>query len=212
MFARRRRLSRLRRLRETLWPSIGLRRSARYMGHRMARLPDTSGSIAAGFAWGAAVSFTPSVGIHIALACLAAWATRTNVVAAALGTFVGEPWTFPFIWAATYKTGVLMLGGEGWSEAPLTALGGLFGDLWGLAGQALGLKEAGEVSWAEFAELGRQVLWPMAVGSVPWAIGVWLFCYLGGRRLLGLYARFRLERLRVRRERAGAPEGDVPNI
>ena len=39
-----------------------------------------------------------------------AFVVRGNYLAAAIGTAVGNPWTFPFIWAGTYRLGSFMLG------------------------------------------------------------------------------------------------------
>ena len=47
---------------------MGFVRMIRYVGHRVGRLPDTPHSISVGFAFGAAISFTPLIGFHIALA------------------------------------------------------------------------------------------------------------------------------------------------
>jgi len=196
---------------------MGVRRTARYAGHRLARLPDTPWAIAGGFAWGAAASFTPFVGLHIVLAALGAWVTRCNLVAAAVGTVVGNPWTFPFIWAAIYKTGALAFGLDATAEPPLASLARLFALLWRLAGEgvrrAAGLAQgdAGP-SWREVGALAEAVLLPMTVGSLPWAIAAWLVFYFAMRRLLVGYRAARSARLALRRERAGAPEDDVPNI
>jgi uncharacterized protein (DUF2062 family) len=218
MFARRTPRSALRRLREALWPSMGFRRAARYAGHRVARLPDSPGAIAGGFAWGAAATCTPFVGLHLLLAAFGAWASRCNLVASALGTTLGNPWTFPFIWAATYQTGSFMLGEEAASEPPLESLAQLFALLWRLAGEAIrsavGLDGAPvpEGAWREAGALAEAVLWPMAVGSAPYALATWLVVYFIGKRALVAYRGRREGRLRARREKAGAPESDVPNI
>ena len=55
-------------------------------------------------------SFTPLVGLHIVLGCLMALIVRGNFLAVAVGTLVGNPWTFPFMWLAGYELGKLMLG------------------------------------------------------------------------------------------------------
>lgn len=217
MFARRRRHGSLRRLREALWPSMGFRRAARYVGHRVARLPGSPAAIAGGFAWGAAASFTPFIGLQFLLAALGAWATRCNVVASAIGTAVGNPWTFPFIWAAIYKTGAIALGLDATVEPPLASLARLFGELWRLAGEGVrrmaGLKlGASDASWREVGVLAEAVLWPMTIGGAPWAVAVWLLSYFAVRRLLAAYQAPRRARRGGRGERAGAPEDDVPNI
>ncbi|MCK5621488.1 MAG: DUF2062 domain-containing protein, partial [Alphaproteobacteria bacterium] len=88
-----------------IWPQIGFRRSMTYVWHRVGRLHGTPHSIAGGFAAGAAVSFTPFVGSHFVLAVLISWLTRGNIVAGLLGTAIGNPWTFPFIWLWIYELG-----------------------------------------------------------------------------------------------------------
>mgnify|MGYP000684032436 CR=1 FL=1 len=105
MFRRRIKPTSFERIRNVLWPRGGWRRSSRYFAHRVARLPGTPYSIASGFAIGAAVSFTPFIGFHFVLSALFSILTRSNLVASLLGTIVGNPWTFPFIWIATYELG-----------------------------------------------------------------------------------------------------------
>ena len=99
-------------LRDYVWPRIGLRRAWRYLMHRMLRIDDTSYGIAAGLACGIAVSFTPFVGFHFVLAALLAWMIRANIIASALGTLVGNPWTLPFFYVFTYEVGKRILGAE----------------------------------------------------------------------------------------------------
>ena len=61
-----------------LWPRRGWTRMALYIQHRLGRLPGTPYRIAAGFACGAAISFTPFLGLHFVLAALGALALRTG--------------------------------------------------------------------------------------------------------------------------------------
>ena len=218
MFARRIRRSALGRLRQALWPSMGFRRAARYAGHRLARLPDSPGAIAGGVAWGAAASFTPFIGVQVLLALAGAWVTRCNLVASALGTAVGNPWTFPFIWAAIYKTGVFILGEDAEAEPPLGSLARLFVLLWRLAGEGvrrivgIGGEPGDPGAWREVAALAEAVLWPMTVGCTPYVLLSWLLVYWVGRRALAGYRRSRQRGAQSRRENAGAPGSDVPNI
>lgn len=218
MFARRIRRSALGRLRQAVWPSMGYRRTARYVGHRVARLPDSPGAIAAGAAWGVAASLTPFIGLQFVLAAVGAWATRSNVVASAIGTAFGNPWTFPFIWAAIYRTGAFVLGEDADAEPPLGSLARLFALLWRLAGEGVGRmvglagEPAAEGAWREVAALAEAVLWPMTVGCLPYVLVSWLLVYFAGRRALAAYRARRESRLRARREKAGASASDVPNI
>jgi uncharacterized protein (DUF2062 family) len=111
LFRRRKKQSFLIKVREFLWPSAGWRRAGHYMKHRLARIDGSPYAIAAGFASGAAVSFTPFVGFHFIFAAIIAWIVRGNILTSAIGTAVGNPWTFPFIWAASYNVGINLLGG-----------------------------------------------------------------------------------------------------
>ncbi len=95
-----------------MWPSAGWRRASSYLKHRIARIDGTPYAIAAGFATGASVSFTPFVGFHFILAGIVAWIVRGNILTSAIGTAVGNPWTFPFIWAVTFQLGTSILGWE----------------------------------------------------------------------------------------------------
>jgi hypothetical protein len=98
------------RLREIVYPRKGLWRGVDYIRKRLHRLPDSPHRIALGFACGAVASFTPFFGFHIVLAAAFGWLLRGNILAAAFGTIVGNPLTFPFIAAASLETGWRILG------------------------------------------------------------------------------------------------------
>lgn len=85
-------------VRELFWPSMGWKRTCIYVKHRLVRLSDTTHKIALGFALGAAVSFSPILGTHFIQAGIFAYLVRANLLAAMIGTFIGNPWTFPFMW------------------------------------------------------------------------------------------------------------------
>ena len=211
VFRRRMPLPLAARVRELIWPSMGYRRAVSYMRWRVIRLPGSAYAIAGGFAWGAAISFTPFIGAHFVLSALLAWATRCNILAAILGTAVGNPWTFPFIWALIYRTGMLMLG-RGMAETPpLETLADLFDSIWRAAGNLIlfvvGLEDGigSTQSGAALLEVMEEVLWPMCVGAVPWVLVAWFVFYLPLRHLVEDYQR-------RRRKSPGAVDGDMPNI
>lgn len=110
MFKRRERLTFWRRVREFFAPAAGWRRVFEYYSHRMKRLPDSPTRIAVGFACGVYVSFTPFFGLHFLAAAALAWVLRANILASAIGTFFGNPVTFPFIAAASIELGSLYFG------------------------------------------------------------------------------------------------------
>ncbi len=104
LFKRRKSLPLHKRTREILWPSMGLRRTGRYFGYRLARLPGSSYSIAAGFAVGIGVSFSPLLGTHVFQCLLFCPLLRVNMLAAMIGTLFANPWTIPLFLALTYET------------------------------------------------------------------------------------------------------------
>jgi uncharacterized protein (DUF2062 family) len=110
MFGSRQKRQLSQRVAEFIWPRSGLKRAWLYLVRRMARAKASPHRIAIGFAAGAFASFTPFIGLHFVLAALVAWILRGNLVASAIGTVVGNPLTFPFIWMASYQLGVLVTG------------------------------------------------------------------------------------------------------
>ena len=83
MFKRREKLSWKKRLSGYLWPQGGWKRYGRFILLKLHRLGGTPRSIAAGFACGAAISFTPFVGFHMILAAATAFLLRGNIIASA---------------------------------------------------------------------------------------------------------------------------------
>ncbi|MFO1068627.1 MAG: DUF2062 domain-containing protein [Geminicoccaceae bacterium] len=175
VFASRRRPPLLQRVRGWLWPHIGWSRAGRYLLMRLQRLPGTPHGIAAGLAAGIAVSFTPLLGLHFLLAFGVAWLAGGNMLAAALGTIVGNPWTFPLIFAAGYELGCRILG---------------------MTPSAMAL--LADLSWDTLIDNAWALFWPMLVGSLPLALFVGLASYL---LLVRVVAAFQ-ERRRQRREAA----------
>lgn len=91
-------------------PQKGWRRGFSYIGRRVQRLPDTPHRIALGFACGVFVSFTPFFTMHFVAGALCALIVRGNVLASALGTFFGNPVTFPVIAGVSLTLGKEILG------------------------------------------------------------------------------------------------------
>jgi hypothetical protein len=106
MFQRKSPLTFLQSMRETVWPSMGWIRTAKYMVHRVLRLSDSPYRIAGGMAAGASISITPIIGTHIVQAFILSFCLRANYFASLVGTVIGNPWTFPFMWWLSYHLGV----------------------------------------------------------------------------------------------------------
>src|SRR5687767_1644493 len=111
LFRRRESESILERMRVSLWPRRSWSRSSRYVVYRLRRLAASPHAVALGFAIGVFAAITPFLGLHMIMASLLAWAIGGSIVAAILGTFAGNPLTYPIFWYMTYEVGNLMLGG-----------------------------------------------------------------------------------------------------
>ena len=123
LFRRRKPLGRWGHVRHTMWPRKGFLRPFVYRAKCALRLRDSAHAIALGIAAGTFISFTPLMGLHIVLACALAYALSGNMVAAALGTAVGNPFTFPAIWLAAHRTGTTLLGRAEGSQSAIENFG-----------------------------------------------------------------------------------------
>jgi len=95
---------------EFFWPRGGWARAARYIQHRLHRLPDPPEKIARGIFAGVFTTFTPFYGLHFLIAASLAWILRGNVIASLLATFFGNPLTYVPIGIAALRTGYWLLG------------------------------------------------------------------------------------------------------
>ena len=110
LFKRRKQLSLAERLRNLIWPARSFERSFRYMILRLWRIKASPHSIALGCAAGVFAIFTPFLGCQMLLAAFLALMFRGSVMASAVGTFAGNPLTYPIIWGSTFGVGNLFLG------------------------------------------------------------------------------------------------------
>jgi uncharacterized protein (DUF2062 family) len=97
---------------------------------------------------------------------------RGSLVASAIGTFFGNPVTFPLMWGASYEIGQLMLGDRAEPQ-------GVAPDL---------LARPWEQLWP--------VLQPMALGSLPLGLMIGCGVYVIVYRIVAAYQAARRERLR----------------
>jgi uncharacterized protein (DUF2062 family) len=110
LFKRRETPGLLARIRESVWPSMGWRRTYHYYRHRIFRGGDSTHRITSGFAIGAAVSFSPFLGTHFLQSLLLAFLFRASAIAAFIGTSFCNPWTIAFIVWSDYKLGKYICG------------------------------------------------------------------------------------------------------
>lgn len=180
-----------------IWPRMGWGRVALYLWHRVGRLHGTPHSIAGGFACGSAVSCTPFIGAHFILAAITSWLSRGNIVAGLIGTGVGNPWTFPFIWWWIYTLGTKMGAGSRATGQEPDFLA-IFTNMPGVAMNAMLNFELDAAYFENF----WSVIWPMMVGSVPTFIVVWLATYLLLKPFVAAYQSRRIARRRRKLKQA----------
>ena len=105
VFRRREKRSFIKFLWEVILSIKGLSRAIEYISIRVKRIPDTPHKISMGVSCGIFASFTPFFGLHFVIAGLLSFLCRGNVVASLIGTFLGNPITFPFITLLNLKLG-----------------------------------------------------------------------------------------------------------
>ena len=186
MFQRRDKINILDKFRTWVWPRSGWRRMILYLSLRLARMPGTSYSIAAGFACGAAVSFTPFVGAHFLLAGILAWIIRANIFVAFLGTIVGNPWTFPVIWIWLYNTGNWVLIRN--SDTTPSKLPDFYSNFTKLLDSLLLFDQT------LILDAAIPVIWPMLVGSIPTSIIIWFMFFIPVKKAIESYQHRRIRK------------------
>lgn len=184
LFRRREAESFLGRMRVHLWPRRSWRRSSRYVVYRLRRLSDSPHAVAIGFAAGVYSAVTPFLGTHMIMAALIAWAIGGSIVAALLGTFVGNPLTYPVFWYSTYEVGNLMLGGT-------------------VAKQRIDLSDG--IFQSSLEQLWP-ILKPMSLGSIPVGLALAALSYVLVKPMVEAYQHRRRREIGLRsgREVLGA--------
>jgi uncharacterized protein (DUF2062 family) len=146
--------------RRFLFPAMGLKRLSRLYRLRLLRLSASNHNIAAGFASGAASSLTPFIGFHFLFGFLIAFFVRGNMLAAGIGTVVGNPFTFPLFFAINYEIGHFILGS------------------FSIDHEAVDIDDyTNASSWLDIGSL-----WPslkaVLIGSIPTSIAAYILFYL----------------------------------
>lgn len=172
-----------------IWPRRSWLRSGQYVTKRILRLTATPHAVAAGVAAGAFTSFTPFMGLHFIFAALFAWLIRGNLLASALGTFVGNPLTFPFIWAAAYNTGQYILHNSATGSGPpdiVFAMKKVMKAVFDFDGRAAS---------AAWQEIWDPLLFPMLVGGMPLGLLCAIPLYFLTRRAAAMFQETRRNKL-----------------
>lgn len=182
-------------IRVSLWPRRSWPRSAKYVSKRILRLTASPHAISAGVAAGVFASFTPLLGLHFLLAFVVAYIIAGNFLAAASGTFFGNPITFPFIWASTYNLGNFILSGETPEESGEEAPG-----LEGVSFFENGISGI----WDAIFGIWNPVIKPMLIGGIPLGIFFGIIAYIITRWAAGIFHAARKKRIAKKAAKAAS--------
>ena len=194
IFARRKKPDWREKLRVAAWPRRSWPRAFRYVGKRTWRIAGSPHSIALGFAFGAFMSFTPLMGLHILIAAGLAWACNSSMIASALGTAVGNPLTFPFIWASSLGLGNWMLGRTNVPVNEKTPVREAF--------KAFDETENVSAAWGIVKNIWEPLLKPMFVGGTPIGLLCAAICYILVRKAVAVFQARRREAISRRLNKA----------
>jgi uncharacterized protein len=136
---------------------------------RFMRLRGTPDEIAKGLALGVFIGLTPTLGFQMIIAIFLAILLRENKLAAALGVWVTNPLTAPFIYTLEYETGRLLLG-------------------------MARVRFPTELSFSTLQAMGWDVLLPLTVGSLIYGIILTPLTYAVTLRLIPLLKTCRIPR------------------
>ena len=125
--------------------------------YKITKIKDFPESVAVGMAWGVAVSFTPLLGFHLIICYLGTWLMKGNLIAATVGTVIGNPWTFPFIFYLDYKIGTTIF---------------------------LNRIDYYEFKISFFVENFESLFYPTLLGSIPLALVMWFLTFYICRNFL----------------------------
>ncbi len=201
MFKRRERRSIFRFFNEVIFSLKGIGRAIEYVGIRLKRIPDTPHKISLGMSCGIFASFTPLFGLHFLIAGLLSYVLRANVLASLIGTFIGNPITFPIITVFNLKLGEWILGSSEYSSVDGGKVFEGFLDFIFLIYKNLFTEgSVGENSGPRINEFLNGVFLPYSLGGIIGGIFVAIISYFLLRPLVATYQKQR-DSLRAKREK-----------
>lgn len=137
-------------------------RLPRRWGHRAAQyvlqFNGTAHQVAGGIGLGMFVAFTPTFGVHMILAFVAATLFRANRAAAVAVVWITNPFTAIPVYLFCYRVGRMFMPGPGFEEVQQR-----LNEVWGTGELDEALDLVGQLR--EMAALGGEILWPATVGG-----------------------------------------------
>tara|TARA_Y200000002_G_scaffold202101_1_gene166747 strand:+ start:213 stop:851 length:639 start_codon:yes stop_codon:yes gene_type:complete len=199
LFKRRERRSVFRFFYEVIFSLKGISRAIEYVGIRLKRIPDTPHKISLGMSCGIFASFTPLFGLHFLIAGLLSYVLRANVLASLIGTFVGNPITFPIITVFNLKIGEWILGSSEYSSDDGGKIFEGFLDFIFLIYKSFFTDGSiGENSVPRMNEFFNGVFIPYSLGGFIFGVIIAIISYFLLRPLVSTYQKKR-DRLKVKR-------------
>lgn len=189
---------------QAFWPRGGWTRAFHYVKHRIRRLPDNPKSIARGVAAGVFVSFTPLFGLHFISAFIAARIVRGNVLAALLGTFFGNPVSFPIIAFSSLQIGHFILGTHFDLAGHSTLVSEFVGAGHDLKHNLFALFTDEVTHWGNLIGFFKRVFLPYLVGGIAPGLIAAVVSYWLSEPVIAAYQKRRRKRLKERLEKLKA--------
>jgi len=191
-----------------VYPRGGLRRAARYVVHRMSRLPDDPHRVARGVFAGSLIGFLPLPGMQFLFAWLFARLIRGNILAALLGTFNTNPITTPFFAVFSLSLGHWILGGD----QPFGAR--MIGRAFARAGEDLwrnfmAIFNEDQMHWGGLLRFWNEVYLPYFIGALLGGGVLSVFAYYVTIPLVRAYQKARAAKAEERSEKRGRLRGAI---
>ena len=142
---------------------------------KLIKISDTPHSISLGFAIGVFSAFTPLIGLHIVIAIFFSWLVNANYLSSVVGTFVGTPITYPFMWISSILIGNMFISVDEFNK-------GLFENI-------------SFYSW-DFFLLIKPFIWSFIIGSTVLGLISSFSSYFLLKKLVILY---RKKKLRIKK-------------
>lgn len=155
-------------------------------------LRGSSKAIAGGLALGMFIAFTPTIGIQVILAALFATIFNLNRPAAIITVWITNPVTIPVIFTFNYWVGIMIFSGPPVSDVAKRLLDFVKQmasfDIWQVMDQFIA-----------FMQLGKEVLIPLATGSIIVGGCMAAVTYVVSTRMLEAYFARRERKRKIRR-------------
>ncbi len=151
------------------------------------KLRSSPRAIAGGLAVGMFVAFTPTVGIQIILAVIAATICNVNRPAAIVPVWITNPVTVAPVYTFNYWLGTFFYSGP-----PLAEVSKVFTDI----GRALATLDVWDLKEPVVAmlQMGKEILIPLTIGSIGVGIVLGILTYIFSLKLLSFFFRRRAQR------------------